>query len=241
MLHRCLIGLACTLLSSAYVSSSRAADFWGGSLDVTSNYLVRGLSFSNDDPALQGDIHYHSPAGWLAGIFASTAKLGHDIPATVELDLYLGYTVQLSQDWAARVQAVHYGFPWDRISRHYEYDEFVGALAYRDSLFFTASWTPDITTLTAEAAYRPNRSAFSYELATHLPLKGALAAVAGIGYFDLSDAADLSYWYWNAGLSYAVGAVKLDLAYVGTSSQAEDIYYPGMAGDRVVATLSYHF
>ena len=241
MTHRLRLGFAWTLLSSACVSSAQSADFWGGSIDVTSNYLVRGLSFSGNDPALQGDIHYHSPNGWLAGLFASTVKLGHGFPATVELDAYLGYALQISEDWAARGEVIHYAFPWDRMSRDYEYDELVAALAYRDSLFLTMTWSPDYTSVTAENGYQANRSALSYELAAHAPIKGALAMAAGVGYFHFSNAANLGYWYWNAGLTYVLGAVKLDLAYVGTSNQADSIYYPGVAGDRVVGTLSYHF
>jgi uncharacterized protein (TIGR02001 family) len=233
--------VAWILLLLACVPSARSADFWGGSIDVTTNYLVRGRSFSDDDPALQGDIHYHSPAGWLAGLFASTVKLGRNIPSTVELDAYVGYGLQLSDDWAARIQAVHYAYPWERISSYYEYDEFVGALAYRNALFFTITWSPDMTMVAGESAYRANRSALSYEFAAQVPIKGAFAASIGLGYFDLSEVAELGYWYWNAGLAYTVGSMKLDLAYVGTSSEAERIYYPGTAGDRVVATLSYHF
>src|ERR1700693_5389486 len=44
-----------------------AADAWGGSVSVTSDYLVRGISRSNDRPALQIDLHYLNKSGFLGG------------------------------------------------------------------------------------------------------------------------------------------------------------------------------
>ena len=233
------LGIAWILLVAAH--GVRAADFWGGTVDVTSDYISRGLSFTDHEPALQADIHYHSPKGWLAGLFASSVKFGRGIQATVELDAYLGYGVQLSDDWAAKVQAVHYAYPWESISRHYEYDELQGALAYRNLLFFTVAWSPDVTMVTSTAGYRANRTAISYEAAAHVPLRGALSAAAGIGYYDLNDVGGFGYWYWNAGLTYTLGTVGLDLTYVGASERANGIEYPGTAGDRLVFTASYHF
>lgn len=238
---RVLLEIAWIALAGVALTSAHAADFWGGSVDVTSDYLVRGLSLTDHSPALQGDIHYHAPSGWSAGLSASTVKFGRGIPATVELDVYLGFSLPVSADWAARMQVVHYDYPWQRRSSHYGYEEIVGAVAYRDSLFFTVAWAPDVTMVIADDGYHANRSAFSYEAATQVPIRGVLAAAAGVGYYDLSDVADLGYWYWNAGLVCTFDAIGLDLTYVGTSAESKRLYYPGTASDRVVLTLSYHF
>jgi len=42
------------------------ADSWGGSLAVTSDYLVRGISRTYDRAALQLDLHYSNTAGFVA-------------------------------------------------------------------------------------------------------------------------------------------------------------------------------
>lgn len=39
------------------VAAAPAAGTFGGSLDLTSDYFVRGISRSNDEPALQLDLH----------------------------------------------------------------------------------------------------------------------------------------------------------------------------------------
>ena len=50
--------LCLALLAISIVGASRcaAADSWGGSLDLTSDYLVRGISRTDDQPALQFDL-----------------------------------------------------------------------------------------------------------------------------------------------------------------------------------------
>jgi hypothetical protein len=49
----------------------RAVDGWGGSLDLTSDYFVRGVSRSDDHAALQLDVHYVDSSGLVAGAFVS--------------------------------------------------------------------------------------------------------------------------------------------------------------------------
>jgi hypothetical protein len=48
------------LLAGALMGSAQcvADDVWGGSLALTSDYFVRGISRTNDQAALQVDVHY---------------------------------------------------------------------------------------------------------------------------------------------------------------------------------------
>jgi uncharacterized protein (TIGR02001 family) len=80
-----LLGLA--------VGTARGAegDRWGGSVGVTSDYLVRGISRSNDHAALQIDLHYLDASGFVAGLFASNARISSRWPSSVELDAFIGY------------------------------------------------------------------------------------------------------------------------------------------------------
>src|ERR1700731_5441855 len=57
-----------------------AADLWGGSLGITSDYIVRGISRSNDRAALQLDLHYLNTSGFVAGMFASNTQIDRDLP-----------------------------------------------------------------------------------------------------------------------------------------------------------------
>lgn len=62
-------------------------------LSVTSNYLFRAISYSDDAPALQGGVGYSHDSGGYAGVWGSTARFP---PADTELeyDLYAGYAAR---------------------------------------------------------------------------------------------------------------------------------------------------
>ncbi len=68
-----------------------AADSWGGSLGVTSDYIVRGISRSYDRAALQLDLHYSNRSGFVAGLFASNTQIDPDQRRDVELDAFVGF------------------------------------------------------------------------------------------------------------------------------------------------------
>jgi hypothetical protein len=57
-----------------------AADVWGGSLGITSDYIVRGISRSNDQAALQLELHYLNTSGFVAGLFASNTQIDPNEP-----------------------------------------------------------------------------------------------------------------------------------------------------------------
>src|SRR5438105_2677058 len=79
------------LAGIAFASSQAcAADEWGGSAALSSDYLVRGISRTSDHVALQADLHYTSPGGFVAGVFASNTQTGPNSPRDVELSAFVG-------------------------------------------------------------------------------------------------------------------------------------------------------
>jgi hypothetical protein len=76
-----------------------AADAWGGSLAVTSDYVVRGISRSDDRAALQLDLHYLNASGFVAGLFASNAQIDGNESRDVEIDAFAGFAWTAGNDW----------------------------------------------------------------------------------------------------------------------------------------------
>ena len=66
------VSLSATLLMVA--PQCVRAEGFGGSLDVTTDYLVRGISRSHHHSALQLDLHYLTPSGFVADFFASNTQ-----------------------------------------------------------------------------------------------------------------------------------------------------------------------
>ncbi|HRQ61874.1 MAG TPA: TorF family putative porin, partial [Alphaproteobacteria bacterium] len=83
---------AATLIPSV---SAHAAD-WGipgefsASAALVSEYAFRGISQSDEHPALQGSIDYEHESGFYAGVWGSSVDFNDGSEATVETDLYAG-------------------------------------------------------------------------------------------------------------------------------------------------------
>jgi hypothetical protein len=73
--HPLAVAVAVSMILSGTSQRSEATDVWGGSLDLTSDYLVRGISRSDDHAALQLDLHLLDSSGLAAGVFASTLSV----------------------------------------------------------------------------------------------------------------------------------------------------------------------
>lgn len=74
--------LACTALPAL----AQGLSFSGG-VSLTSNFMSRGLTASDDRPAVQGYLEFESN-GFYGGLWASTVRPS---PDRVEIDVYAGY------------------------------------------------------------------------------------------------------------------------------------------------------
>lgn len=232
-------GLALGALALGASPAARAQG-WGGSLGLSSDYVYRGQTQSDNQPAVQADLHYYAPSGWFAGLWTSSVKRSPFDSTSAEFDPYLGVQWPFAGDWSARVEAVRHQYPWNNSERHYNYDEVSGTLAYSDRAFVTVAFSPDAG-VEARSGNVSGRATLSYDLALHQPLPHAFSLNAGVGYYDLRWSVDTGYVYWNAGIGYDFGRVQLDLSYVGTDSTARRLFYDQMAVNRPMATLLWHF
>ncbi|MBX6421384.1 MAG: hypothetical protein IRZ06_10345 [Nevskia sp.] len=230
----------CWPLAAALLLPSAWAGGVGGSLGATSDYVFRGISLSDHQPAGQGDVHYRADAGWFVGLAAASVKRGRGQDVTAELNPYLGFAWALDSDWSARLAYVHYAYPFNAPHRLYDYDELGGTLAWRDRAFLTVAASPDtgVETTRGTAA---GRAALAYNLGVHQPLPGAFSVNAGVGYYDLRWAIGTGYVYWNAGFGYDRGRLHLDASYIGTNAVARRLYYDELAVNRWVVSLLWHF
>jgi len=65
-----------------------------GNFSLVSDYIYRGVSRSDEKPAIQGGLDYKQPKGWFMGTWLSSG----DKTSPLEIDLYGGYDYALSQD-----------------------------------------------------------------------------------------------------------------------------------------------
>jgi uncharacterized protein (TIGR02001 family) len=238
MNRRTLCFAAAALLAAG---AQAAPPQWSGSLTLSSDPLLRGVSRSSHDPALSAQVQVQSADGWLASLWASTSRVRAIDSTTAEMAATLGYALPVNDDWTVVGSYSHYESPWGFRPGFYRYDEFTLDLHWRESLLLSASYSPD--TSRYAAFYGPvwQRNAWTYEATWQHQLDTGLRAWAGLGYYDLSNLFDSGYWYGSLGLGWRHGHWQLDASYVVSSHEARHLSYPGTAGRRLLGSLSYAF
>jgi len=217
-----------------------AADVWGGSLGITSDYLVRGISRSNHQAALQLDVHYLDTSGFVAGLFASNTQIDPDEPRDVELDAFIGFAWSTGDDWHGKILASHYAYPWNQAGTGYDYDELDVDLAFQEWLDIGLVYSPN------EPRYLPYRGLMgvtskSAEVNLQRPVLGKLSATAGIGYSYYAGPDPAGYTYWSAGAAFDLAPVSLALSYVSSTAGAKTLFYNDAAAGRWIGTVIWRF
>jgi uncharacterized protein (TIGR02001 family) len=235
---------ACGIVLSAFIvvaPRGLAADQWGGSLALTSDYFVRGITRSNDQAALQLDLHVTDTSGFLAGLFASNTQIDPSIPRDVELDGYVGFSWNGGGSWHGKVLAGYYAYPWNADGSRYNYAELDLDIAYQDWLDIGVSYSPNAPRYLPYAGLI-GVSAESVELNLQRPLLGKLSSSAGVGYYSMAGEDGTGYVYWSVGAAYDAAPVTLAVSYIGTTAGAKTLFYNDAAGGgRWVGTVIWRF
>lgn len=103
--------LAAGLATSAGVHAGDAAYTFNGNLELTSDYVFRGLTQTWGKPAIQGGADLAMANGFAAGLWGSSIS-AHSYPGgSMELDLYASYGRPINGDWSWRVGLYGYVYP----------------------------------------------------------------------------------------------------------------------------------
>lgn len=207
------------------------------SITGTSDYVFRGISQTNEEAAVQGGVDL-TCGRFYAGVWASSF-FGDE--GSTEIDLYAGFKTATG------------AINWDLGFIYYTYPGSFGGDANYFELKAGASgdiWKGG--TLGATVFYTPE---FSFNLGAVTTLEGSFSqALPRVGMFSPTFSAligrsnfhdeflgnDLSYTYWNVGLTLGFHERwSLDLRYWGTDG--EGFAETPLADDRFVATVKYTF
>jgi uncharacterized protein (TIGR02001 family) len=219
---------------------SIAAQTWGGSLGVTSDYLVRGISRSDHDPAIQADFHVAIESGLFGGMSVSSVKVSPAEGRSAELSAFVGGVWDIRSPWRAKILASHYTYPWSSGGSHYNYDELVVEAAYEEWFDLSVTYSPNAP------RYLPYEGLIAVsektaELNLRTPWRHRLAATAGVGYSDVAGPDGAGYAYWSAGGMYDLAPWTFSLSYVSTNTAAPYLFYSAAAHDRWTATAIWRF
>jgi uncharacterized protein (TIGR02001 family) len=220
----------------------KAANEWGGSVALSSDYYVRAISRTGDQAALQLDLHYSSPSGFLAGAFASNSQNAPGEQRDVELSGFLGYAWNVADEWRGKIFANHYAYAWNHASTHYDYDELDFDLAYQGWLHLSVGYSPNSPRYLA-APYRRHISVIekSAEVSLQRQIFGRFSVTAGVGYSFLEGPESGGYTYWSGGAAYDYRSIILALSYVNSTAEAKALFYSAAATGEWTGTVIWRF
>ncbi len=128
------------VLGATALTSGQAMAETSGSLNITSEYMFRGIP-SSGGAAVQGSLDWSSPGGIYAGVWASNTSPVFD---GNEFDIYVGWAGEVGQGVGVDLGLVYYGFPeQDEVGADIDYIEVYGGLSLgglSGSIYYTDNY-----------------------------------------------------------------------------------------------------
>ncbi|MGO1072782.1 TorF family putative porin [Lysobacter sp. CA199] len=191
-----------------------------GGVSVLSDYVWRGVSQTQEDPAVQAEINLEHRSGFYAGLWASsidfTASGEEDDGVDYELDGYLGWAGELRPGLELDVALTRAAYPGARSGFEYDYTELEGTLSFAEYYHVGLAYSPDIFGLGGRGYY--------WNAGGEWPLgESGFGLKAQIGHYDLEDAAGDSYNDYLLALTRQFGPVQAELQYTDTSSYGPEL------------------
>jgi uncharacterized protein (TIGR02001 family) len=225
LLSTCAAAAALALLASAGTASAQSAEV-SVNAAVTSDYMYRGFSQTNEDPAFQAGVDV-TIGSFYAGAWASQVDFGDNTDA--EIDLYGGFRGE-TKGYAWDVGVITYLYApgnnsdYDFVELKAAVSRAVGPVTAGAAVYFS----PDFYGADDEATYLEGNA--SYAVVENFTVSGAL----GKQWLSVGD----DYTTWNLGGTYAFPGtpLSLDVRYHDT-----DVDNVALADGRVNATLKVTF
>lgn len=225
------IALAAAVGSLALAGAAQAQDegpSFSFNIGATSDYVFRGFSQTDEDPAVQGGVDA-SYGMFYAGAWASNVDFGDS--TDFEFDLYAGVKPTVGAV-TLDLGVIYYGYADQPSGADYDYWEFKAAAsvpAGPASLGVAVYYSPEFFGDTGDAWYYEANAAMSIP-DTRFSVSGA------VGRQEVDLAGD--YTTWNAGVGFALtDNISLDLRYWDTN--VPDVVSGGLADARVVGGVKF--
>jgi uncharacterized protein (TIGR02001 family) len=215
----------------ATAAAAQEGSSFAGSVAVTSDYIFRGISQTQNDPALQAGVTWSAGNGFYAGVWGSNVEFVAGDKADIEVDFTAGYAGEVD-GLTYDVGVLYYAYPGARSGTSYDYWE--GAIKLGRS-FGDVSWsggvyyTPDNFAGTDDGVYLT--TGLKYAFGDGFALDG------NVGRSEIDPAAGPDYFDWNVGLTYSFPRVDANVRLYDTDNAA----CAKLCDTRVVATLTVPF
>jgi uncharacterized protein (TIGR02001 family) len=206
------------LLATLGAGPAFAIDGLTANAQLTTNYVLRGISQTANKPALQGGLDYDTGVGVTLGTWLSSLDFGDHTP--LEWDLYGAYNFKLGPVNMS-VGGIGYIYPDSGTFGPYDYFEFTGT-AGADLGFGTwsAKFYGDPFDLPAGffdiKGVHPSHEYF-LQTGLSIPVAPWLALSGNVGTVLYDGVGNTNYAVWDLGATITYDKYALDLRYIDTS------------------------
>ena len=209
-----------------------------GNVGLFSQYVFRGMTQTNEKPALQGGFDYAHSSGLYAGIWGSNISWISDaaagVSASLELDTYFGYKNSFAEDFSYDVGFLRYNYPGTYPSGFVKPDtnEIYGQLGYK---WFTAKYSHSLSD-TFGVANSKNSGYLDLSANFEVADKLTLGLHAGKQKYSgntagMSNDAMFTYTDTKISLTKDINGYLLGAAYTNTNGKATS--YTNMFGTNI--------
>ncbi len=232
--------MAVTMFSGAAQAQDLIPGEFSANVALTSEYAFRGISQSDEGPAVQGGIDWSHESGFYAGVWASSVEF---TDASIETDIYGGYAGELANGLTYDIGAIYYLYPGADNRYDYDFVEAAFALGYDfdvAALSASVNYSPDYFANSGHAFYT---AAYLDVPLSFLPFDTTLSA--NIGHQTIEDEARFgitedSYIDYGIGLTANVEGFDVSLKYVDTNLD-EPSECADNCDSRVIVSISKSF
>jgi len=239
-MKKLLIALA---LSAGFVASAQAQ--LTGNLGLTSDYRFRGVSQTQNAPAVQGGIDYAHKSGFYVGNWnSSVSSQMYTNGSGVESDLYAGFKKDIYKGLTLDVGSHNYFYPraTNNTSTNFDTNELFAGLGYGPvSVKYSQSLSNYFGTANSK-----NSQYYQADIVQPLG-KSKISLLAHVGRTEVNNNSSMNYTDYNVGLGYNLQGWDLAAKYytnTGTSSSfqtANTINGQRLYKDAAVFSVSKSF
>ncbi|MCK4744432.1 MAG: TorF family putative porin [Sulfuriflexus sp.] len=216
------------------ISTAAAEVTFSGNVALTTDYVYRGISQTDEGAAIQGGFDLEHDSGFYAGVWASNLDFGDD--ADIEIDYYAGIGGEFSNKIGWDVGAIYYSYPDSDAADDGDYDftEVYGSLSYDfgpAAVTGGLAYSSDFFGSTGDSLYT--------SIDVDVPLPNDFSLGLHYGNQDIDDVDD--YNDWKIGVSKSYGGFDFALDYTDTDIDGDDAGAAAtdkLSDDRFIFTIS---
>ncbi len=209
--------VALGLVFSAVSGIAHAESPISANVALTTDYVWRGVSQTDNGPAIQGGFDYAHQSGVYLGVWGSNVDFGAGDDSNVEIDIYGGYATEFDGGVSLDVGFIHYDYPSESDN---DFEELYLGLGYGP--------------VSARVSHDFDNENTYWELGAGFDLPAEMGLSLQVGYYDFDDGSE--YTDWKVAVSRSFAGADVELAYTDTDIDANNL-----ADGRLFLSVSKSF